>query len=51
MLHYEFGMVEIKTLWILHVEIWGEHFASEFSVFFVKAEWITEMLFMPLVAE
>ena len=46
MLWNEFDIAEIKTLWISHIEIWGTHFTSKFSVFSTMTGWITQMLFM-----
>ena len=46
----DFDIAEIKALLLLRIEIWGACFTSIFSVFFVMAGWIVEMLFMLLFA-
>jgi len=48
--YVEFDIAEIETLWLSHIEIWGERFTSIFSVFSVMAGWIAEMLFMLIFA-
>ena len=44
--YVEFDTIEIETLWLSHIEIWGARFMSIFSVFSVMAGWIAEMIFM-----
>ena len=44
MLQNEFGIAEIKALWLSRIEISGMCFTSIFSVFSIMAGWIVEIL-------
>jgi len=44
----EFNIAEIQVLWLLNIQIWDARFTDEFSMLFIMAGWIAEMLFMLL---